>query len=114
SPGRLAVAIDQLCAHIVQLRLGLHSGHTLVHPQPLVLFLYIVGRNSNVETEIELNFRDLNARLALHFADSAFQHLGVKFESHRFDVAALLAAEQIPRASWFEVKGSDLEAGAKV
>src|SRR5208282_3390195 len=72
------------------------------------------GWNTDVETEIELDFRDFNARFALHFADGAFQHLRVKFEAHRFDVAALLAAEKIPRASQFEIEGSDLEAGAEV
>src|SRR5208337_2725197 len=75
SSGRLPVTIDQFRAHIVQLRLGLDSRHPLVHPQPLVLFLYIVGRNTNVEPKIELDFRDFHARLALHFTHGAFQHL---------------------------------------
>ena len=76
----------------MQLRLRLDSSHPLIHPQPLVLFLYIVGWNAYVQTEVELDFRNFNARLALHFAYGAFQHLRVKLESHRFDVPALLSA----------------------
>ena len=98
----------------MQLRLGLHSRDALVHPQPLVLFLYVVGRNAYVETKIERDFCHFNARLAPHFAYGALQHLRIKFEAHRFDVAALLSAEKISRTPQFEIKGSDLEAGAEV
>src|SRR6266853_6109244 len=97
----------------MQLRLSLHSRDTLVHPQPLVLFLYIVGRNADIETEIELDFRNFNARLALHFAHGALQHLRIEFESHRLNVAALLAPEKISRASQFEIERGHLETGVE-
>src|SRR5208282_1671127 len=76
--------------------------------------LYVVRWDTNIEAEIELDFRDFNACLALHFADGTFQHLRVEFEAHGFDVAALLSAEKIPRASQFEIEGGDLEACAEV
>src|SRR6266478_1438360 len=98
----------------MQLRLSFHSRDTLVHPQTLVLLFNVVGRNADVETQIERDFSYFNARLALHFAYGALQHLRIKFEAHRFDVAALLSAEKISRAPQFEIKSSDLEAGAKV
>src|SRR6266446_4627172 len=98
----------------MQLRLSFHSRDTLVHPQALVLLFNVVGRNADVETQIELNLCHFNARLALHFAHGALQHLRIKFEAHRFDVAALLSAEKISRAPQFEIESSDLEAGAEV
>src|SRR5437868_5238294 len=98
----------------MQLRLSFHSRDTLVHPQALILFLNVVGRNADVETQIERDFSYFNARLALHFAHGALQHLRIKFESDRFDVAALLSAEKISRAPQFEIESSDLETGAEV
>src|SRR6266853_3375207 len=98
----------------MQLRLSFHSRDTLVHPQALVLLFNVVGRNADVETKIESDFCHFNARLALHFAYGALQHLRIKFEAHRFDVAALLSAEKISRAPQFEIESSDLETGAEV
>src|SRR5258708_27697098 len=98
----------------MQLRLSLHSRDALVHAQPLVLFLYILGRNADVETEIELDFRYFNPRLALHFTHGALQHLRIKFEPNRFDVAALLSAEKVSRAPQFEIQGSDLKPSTEI
>src|SRR6266404_4080784 len=98
----------------MQLRLGLNPRDSLIHPQALILFLNVVGRNADVETQIESDFCHFNALLALHFAHGALEHLRIKFEAHRFDVAALLSAEKISRAPQFEIESSDLEAGAEV
>src|SRR5450631_4918560 len=98
----------------MQLRLRLHSGDAFVHPQALVFFFYIVGRNADVETKVELYLRDFNAGLAFHFAYGAFQHLRIKFESHRFDVSALLSTQKISSAPQFEIKRSYLEARAEI
>src|SRR6267143_475824 len=98
----------------MQLRLSFHSRDTLVHPQALVLLFNVVGRNADVETQIERDFSYFNARLALHFAHGALQHLRIKFESHRLDVAALHSAQKISRAPQFEIKRSNLETGAEV
>ena len=37
----------------------------------------------------------------------------IQLEADGFDVAALLAAQQISRTAQFEIKRSDLEAGAR-
>ena len=53
-------------------------------------------------------------RFALHFADGAIEHLGVKLEADGFDMPALFAAQHVAGAAQFEIEGRDLEAGAQV
>ena len=55
-----------------------------------------------------------SSHLALQFAHRALQHGGVELESHGFDVAALLAAQQIARAAQFQVERGNLESRAQV
>src|SRR6202007_3425451 len=74
----------------------------------------VIGRNANVEAGIKLG-RDLFLRhLALQFAYRAVEHLGVEFESDRFDVPALLAAQQVSCTAQLQIKCGDLEPRAQV
>src|SRR4029077_6873606 len=50
----LAIAIGQLFAHVVERRLALNAGRALVHAQALVFFGNIVGRNAQVDSQVEL------------------------------------------------------------
>src|SRR5215469_473308 len=110
----LAVAIDKFGAYIVQLRFTLYASHALVHSQTLVFLRNVIGRNANIEAEIELG-RDLLLRhFALHLTHGAVEHLGVEFESHRLDVPALLAPQQVARTTQLQVESGDLEACAQV
>jgi glucan biosynthesis protein len=59
-----------------------------------------------------LGFGLVRRGLAFHFADSAFEHLGVELEADGLDVSALLAAEEITGAAQFEIECGDLESGA--
>ena len=52
--------------------------------------------------------------LALQLAHGALQHGGVQLEAYRFDVAALLAAQQIARAAQFQIERGNLEACAQI
>ena len=61
-----------------------------------------------------MGFGFVRGCLALHLADGAIEHLGVELEADRFDVSALLAAQQVAGAPQFEIKSRDLEARAQV
>ncbi len=56
----------------------------------------------------------LDALLAFEAADRFFEHGGVHFEADGFDVAALLAAEEIAGTAEFKVEGGDFESSAEV
>ena len=49
---RLAVAVFQFGANIVQARLGFHPGHPFVHSQTLVLFRNVLHWDANIESEV--------------------------------------------------------------
>src|SRR5438132_10845813 len=110
----LAIAINKFGANIMQLRFALHASHALVHPQTLIFLRNVIGRNANVEAEIELGCDLLLRHFALHLAYGAVEHLGVEFESHRLDVPALLAPQQVARTTQLQVECSDLEACTQV
>src|ERR1035437_8803660 len=82
-----------------QLPPRLHAGDALVHTQPLVLFWDVVGRNTDVQPQVQLRFGRLLLHLALQIAHRALQHGGVKLETDGFNVSALLAAQQVSGAA---------------
>ena len=51
---------------------------------------------------------------ALQLAHGALQHRGVELEADGFDVAALLAAQQVAGAAQFQIERGDFEARAQV
>src|SRR5215472_10654910 len=111
---RRAVAIAEFACNIRQLRLRLHSCHPLVHSQALVLLGNVIRRNAYVEAEIQLRLGHILRQLAFQFADGALQHCGVQLEADGFDMAALLAAEQVSRAAQLQVESRDLESRAEI
>ena len=96
------------------MRFGFHSGDALVHSQALILFRDVFGGDADIQAEVELCLGGFDSGFALHLADGALEHLGVEFEADGFDVAALLAAQQIAGAAQFEIERGDFEARAQI
>ena len=101
-------------AHVLQLLIGFDARHALVHPQALVFLRDVVGRNTNVEPEIELDLGLFGLHLALELADGLLEHRRVHLEADGVDLSALLAAEQVAGAADFEVERGDAESAAEV
>jgi len=106
-------AVSQFTRHIVALVFGTNRRNTLVGAQTKIFGRDIFLRDAQVEAEIERGAKVGRGFFTFEFADGALEHLRVHIEADRFDVAVLLAAEEISSAAEFEVESGDSKAGAE-
>src|SRR5262249_21132733 len=99
--------------YIAELTFAFNPSDALIHTQTLVLFKDVIDGDTDVESQVELRlWRGLSFTLQL--THSLLKHLRVEIESHSFDVATLLSAQQVARATEFKVECRDFESCAQV
>jgi len=111
----LAIAINQLRSDVLQLRFCFHARDPFIHSQPLVFLFDVVGRKYGCSSRDSAE-SPWPQRPASPFISAPQRAPGicvVKLKSDRLDVATLLSAEKISRASQFEIKRSNLETSAQ-
>src|SRR5882724_5837639 len=109
-----AVTVFELGADFVKLRLALHARNALVHAEALIFFGNVVVGYTDVEREVELDFRFFGSRFAAQLADGALEHRSVKLEANRLNLSTLFPAQKVPRATKFQIQRSELEARTQV
>ena len=111
---RRAVAIAQLVQQRVDFVERPRAGHPPVRRQPLVHVRDVVVVDPQIQPQVHGRAAFVFEVFALQLADRVFEQLDVHVEANGFDVAALLAAEQIAGAANLEVERGDAEAAAEI
>ena len=91
-----------------------HIGDALVGAQPLGVVGDVVVGNANIEPEIEGGMDFQRNLFALQLLHGFFEQADVRVVADGFDVAVLLAAEQVARAAQFQIERGDFEAGTEI
>ncbi len=112
--GRRSVAIRDFRAAGRRLLRVACVGDALVCAQALLLVADVLGRDANVEPQVERGVDLDRPLLALQFADRLFEQAEIHIEAHRRNVSVLFAAQQVARAAQFQIERRDLEARAQI
>ena len=114
-----AETVDQLHFELPQFLLIGGTGDALVHGEAHVDVRDVVVREQGGQAQLHLGVlahQLLERRLLAMFErlHRLLQHLHVEGEAHRFDLAALIVAEQLARAPDLQIVGGERKAGAEI
>ncbi len=120
--GRLrqeAEAVDQLHFEFAQLLLVRRTGDPLVHGEPHIDVRDVVVREQGRQAQLHLGVLThelFEGRLLAMFErlHRLLQHLHVEGEADRFDLAALIVAQQLACAADLQIVGGERKAGAEI